>query len=357
MRLSLLSILSTGLFCAGLVSAQDRGVIYDGEVPEELNGFNYTYPWPVKLFRFNSQLQELEMAFMDILPRGESNGKTVILLHGKNFCGPTWHVTIQELHRKGYRVIVPDQIGFCKSSKPSSYQFSLQQLAWNTCGLLDALDVGNVTVIGHSLGGMLAARYSLQYAESVDEMVMIGPVGMEDYVKKGVPNPSFDSLAEAERALSYDSIREYEQATYYVGEWKDSYDTWVSMLIDIYNGSERENYVRNQAQIVEMVLSQPIVHQLKDIKVRTLVMVGTEDNAAIGGQWASPIVAEKLGHFEILGREITDIIPNSDLIEFPGLGHAPQISDPWPFHWKLMGWLSSEKRRDFHSDDLYSEEL
>ncbi|RSM16053.1 hypothetical protein CDV31_004670 [Fusarium ambrosium] len=340
MKFSLASIFSTGLLCAGLVSAQAKGSVHDGKVAEDINGSNYTYPWPVKLFKFSSQLQNLEMAFMDVPPECDPNGKTALLLHGKNFCGPTWEGTIRALSRKGYRVVAPDQVGFCKSSKPLSYQFSLHQFAWNTRGLLDALEVDNVTVIGHSLGGMLAARYSLQYPESVDKTVMVNAVGMEDYVQKGVPYVSIDTTYTSENASSYQSIRGYEQATYYMGEWKDDYDKWVRMLVNIYYGSERSNYVKNQAQIVDMVLTQPIAHQFKDIKTKTLIMVGTNDTTAIGAQWAPKEVAAKLGHFDVLGKEVSSLIPDGHLIEFPGLGHAPQISHPALFHKKLIAWLS-----------------
>ena len=63
------------------------------------------------------------MAYMDVKP-ARPNGRTAVLLHGKNFCGATWQGTIAALTDAGYRVIAPDQIGFCKSSKPAQYQFS-----------------------------------------------------------------------------------------------------------------------------------------------------------------------------------------------------------------------------------------
>ena len=80
----------------------------------ELEGFDY--PWPVVRYRFRSQNQELEMAYMDVKP-ARPNGRTAVLLHGKNFCAATWQATITALTDAGYRVIAPDQIGFCKSSK------------------------------------------------------------------------------------------------------------------------------------------------------------------------------------------------------------------------------------------------
>src|SRR5262249_60422027 len=117
---------------------------------------DFTYPYPVQRYEFKSQKQALAMAYMDIAPADASkaNGKTIVLLHGKNFCGATWESVIGALRDAGYRVIVPDQIGFCKSSKPEGYQFSLHQLAANTHALLSQLKVERPIVMGHSMGGM-----------------------------------------------------------------------------------------------------------------------------------------------------------------------------------------------------------
>jgi hypothetical protein len=64
----------------------------------ELQGFDY--PWPVQHFRFSSQRQELDMAYMDVKP-SQANGRTAVLLHGKNFCAATWQATIAALSQAG----------------------------------------------------------------------------------------------------------------------------------------------------------------------------------------------------------------------------------------------------------------
>ena len=107
-----------------------------GEAPAygpELEGFDY--PFPVQHFAFSSQRQSLQMAYLDVKP-DHPNGRTAVLLHGKNFCSATWEPTIRDLVAAGYRVIAPDQIGFCKSSKPAAYQFTFKELAGNTHALL-----------------------------------------------------------------------------------------------------------------------------------------------------------------------------------------------------------------------------
>ncbi|KAK5990809.1 2-hydroxy-6-oxo-6-phenylhexa-2,4-dienoate hydrolase-like protein [Cladobotryum mycophilum] len=337
----LVSALATSLLSTGVAAAQAAtGVILNGPFPDELNGSNFTYPYPVKVFKFSVQQQELQMAFMDIKPSCKPNGKTAVLLHGKNFCGPTWGGQIKALTGAGWRVIAPDQIGFCKSTKPANFQFSLSQLAWNTRGLLNTLSIGNVTVIGHSLGGMLSTRFSLQYADSVDRLVLVDPIGLEDYVQKGVPYISIDDNIKQEASSTFASIKGYEQQFYYVGQWQPSYDVWVNMLVNIYNGPQRNNYIKNQGQIVDLVLTQPIAPFFKDLKPKTLLIVGDKDATAIG-QWAPPAVLATLGHFNVLGPQVAAQIPRCTLHQFPTLGHAPQISDPTAFNKVLLDWLKT----------------
>jgi pimeloyl-ACP methyl ester carboxylesterase len=345
---SLFSILLTTSCLLTSVAAQ-AGNIDNGPFPADLNGSNFTYPWPVKLYRFVSQGENLEMAFMDIPPEqnhghGYNNkrpAKTALLLHGKNFCAATWQETAATLSRAGYRVIVPDQIGFCKSSKPTSYQFSLHQLALNTCDLLNTLSINrDVLVIGHSLGGMLAARFGLMYPEiSSGGLVMANPIGLEDWKALGVPYPRIDDTAATERASSYESIRGYEQATYYVGTWAPAYDTWVKMLLDIYRGSQGDAFARVQARIVDMVLTQPVVYEFGLLRPRTLLLIGEKDTTAIGKQWSPSEVQAKLGHYDVLGKQAAAVIPNCTLVEFPDLGHAPQMQASERFHKVLLKWL------------------
>lgn len=158
--------------------------------------WNYTYPWPVQYFEFTSQRANLSMAYMDVHSRNTSFGsnKTITLLHGKNFCGATWEDTAHRLSTQGYRVIIPDQIGFCKSSKPPAYQFSLQQLARNTHQLLQTLGVESTYVLGHSMGGMLATRFALMYPEQTSHLVLTNPIGLEDWKALGVPWRNLDAL-------------------------------------------------------------------------------------------------------------------------------------------------------------------
>jgi pimeloyl-ACP methyl ester carboxylesterase len=303
----------------------------------ELQGFDY--PEPVQRFTFTSQGNALQMAFMDVQPQ-HPNGRTIVLLHGKNFCGATWEASMNALSQAGYRLIVPDQIGFCKSSKPAHYQFSFEQLAANTNALLHSIGVQHAIIAGHSTGGMLAIRYALMYPSEVDQLVLVDPIGLEDWQAKGVPWIGVDRWYENERKTTADGIRAYEQATYYAGQWRPEYQRWVDMLAGMYRGPGRDAVAWDSALLYDMIFDQPVVYELGLLKAPTLLIVGDKDSTAIGKQFASPEVRAKLGHYPELAKTTKQVIPDATLIEFPDLGHAPQIQDPDAFHKALIGWLA-----------------
>ncbi|WP_312920462.1 alpha/beta fold hydrolase [Stutzerimonas nitrititolerans] len=302
-----------------------------------LEGFDY--PYPVKRHEFSSQQQPLFMAYMDVQPEGKANGRTVLLMHGKNFCAATWEATIAVLSQNGYRVIAPDQVGFCSSSKPEGYQFSFAQLAHNTQGLLQSLDIDKVTVIGHSMGGMLASRFALSYAQNVEQLVLVNPIGLEDWQAEGVPYATIDQLYANELKTDFEKIKAYQQRFYYNGRWKPEYDRWVNMLAGMYAGDGKEIVALNQAQTSEMLFTQPVIHEFGQLKMPTLLLIGGKDRTAPGANRAPEQVAQRLGNYPELGRKAEQAIPGATLVPFPELGHSPQVEVPEVFHEALLRGL------------------
>ncbi|MFY0404745.1 alpha/beta fold hydrolase [Pantoea dispersa] len=330
----LLSVALTSAMLCGTLSAQAAEAVYG----EQLEGFHY--PYPLQHFTFSSQQQSLSMGYMDVKPAQQANGHTVVLMHGKNFCAATWEDTINALSQQGYRVIAPDQIGFCTSTKPTRYQYSFQQLAQNTHQLLAQLGVEKAVIVGHSTGGMLATRYALMYPQQTQKLVLVNPIGLEDWKAKGAPWRSVDQWYQRELKLDAAGIKKYEQHTYYSGQWKPEYDKWVQMLAGLNKGPGHEKVAWNSALIYDMIFTQPVYYEFKDLKVPTTLMIGTADTTAIGSDIASPAVKAQLGHYNVLGKQVAQLIPGARLIEFPGMGHAPQMEAPAKFNQTLIDDLA-----------------
>ncbi len=254
----------------------------------DINLTNYEYPYPVHFITLNIQQQQLKMEYMDIKP-DNYNGKNVLLLHGKNFNGAYWKTTIDALTKKGFRVIVPDQIGFGKSDKPDHFQYTFQQLAQNTKQILDAVGIDKTAVLGHSMGGMIATRFALMYPEVTEKLILENPIGLEDWKLK-VPYQTVDWWYKNELKQSYDGIKKYQLDSYYDGKWKPEYDQWVNLLAGWTLNSDFERIAWNSALTYDMIFTQPVVYEFQNIKAPTLLIIGTRDRTALG----KPLVSEEV---------------------------------------------------------------
>ncbi|KAG9243771.1 Alpha/Beta hydrolase protein [Calycina marina] len=331
------------LLSALVVSVLGQACDTDAPVSEgrDDNGSNFTYPYPVQFYNFTSQEQSLQMAYMDVEPSSLVDFMgTITLLHGKFYCASTWNETIAFLVGQGYRVIAVDQVGFCKSSKPVGYQFSFMQLASNTNSLLNSIGITSTILMGHSMGGMLSLRYSLMFPSEVSELMVLDPLGLENWFIKGVPYQTIDAGFVTESARTWDSIKTYEETYYYTSNWSCSYDIWVTQLFNIYQGSQGTQFAYNMAQTTDMIFTQPVVYELYNLSMPSLLMVGQNDTTSIGNTWASAAVDLTLGHYPVLAEEAHEVIEDNTLVIFPNVGHSAQVSEPDLFQSTILAWLN-----------------
>lgn len=301
---------------------------------------DFAYPHAVVRHTFRAQGQDLAMAYMDIAPQ-TPNGRTVVLLHGKNFCGATWEGVIGAVTKAGYRAVVPDQIGFCKSSKPRDYAYGLHELAANTRGLLAALGIEKPILVGHSMGGMLAMRYALGFSGEVAGLVLINPIGLEDWRAKGVPERTVDELFAAEKKTDAAGIKAYQQKVYYDGKWRPDYDRWVAMLASMYAGPGRDTVAWAQALTSRMVFSDPVIHDIGHIRVPVALLIGGKDTTAIGRDRVAPERAATLGDYPVLARDAAARFGRQAALKiWPELGHSPHIEAPDEIHAHLIEVLA-----------------
>ncbi|WP_432670614.1 alpha/beta fold hydrolase [Flavobacterium sp. SM2513] len=284
---------------------------------------NYQYPYPVSIINVKVQEQNLKMAYMDVKP-SNYNGKNIVLFHGKNFNGAYWKTTIEALTKEGFRVIVPDQIGFGKSSKPEHFHYTFQQLAQNTKTILDSLKIEKTAILGHSMGGMLATRFALMYPKTTEKLILENPIGLEDWKLK-VPYKPVEWWYENELKQSYEGIKKYQLVNYYDNKWKPEYDEWVNLLAGWTLNSSYKTVAWNSALTYDMIFTQPVVYEFKNIQAPTLLIIGTRDRTALGKPLVSEEVSKTMGLYNELGKKTHNEIPNSELIEIENVGHLPHI--------------------------------
>jgi pimeloyl-ACP methyl ester carboxylesterase len=314
------------LVCAWLGSplarGQDAGLEKIPALDAKLTGF--AYPFEVKELPVTEQGKTLTMAYMDLKPEGAANGKTALLLHGKNFSGAYWERTAKELAARGFRVVMPDQMGFGKSSKPTDIQYSFQMMAAQTKALLDHLKVEKAEVVGHSMGGMVATRFALMYPAVTEKLVLVNPIGLEDWKRK-IPYQSIDAATAAEMKKGPKDVKEYVRTVYFDGKWKDEYDPLIEIQAGWLKGPDKEVMARVSAMTSEMVITQPVLYEFPDVKAPTLLIIGERDRTAIGKNLVSKEVAATMGQYQDLGKAAVQAIPGAKLVALPGVGHAPQV--------------------------------
>lgn len=317
------------LLLALLLSAAEPSPL--GIALEELS-----YPAPVKFLELSVDGRPERMAHMDVAPVGPEKGVPVLLLHGKNFDSGTWAGTVQALTRAGRRTIVPDQLGFNKSSKPDiAYSFDL--LARNTVQLLDSLGVPAVDVVAHSTGGMLGIRLAVSHPERVRRLVLVDPVGLEDYRDVIVPQ-TLDRLTQDELEQGDAQIDAFVHR--YFVSWKPEFQRSIDWRQRIRRSAEFPRWARVSARLYQMIYEQPMRSELRLLRQPVLLITGEKDRTVVLRKYARPEVADKLGDYPALSRAAEKDIPHCTRVEVPNVGHAPHLEAPEAFQAAVLPFLA-----------------
>jgi pimeloyl-ACP methyl ester carboxylesterase len=334
--LRILLILMIGLLAIPgekVLYAQEKARVYSTPLGISLD--SYPYPYPVQFMSLTLNGRQVRMAYMDVQPSSANPGKAVVLLHGKNFYGSYWANTIKVLSDAGYRVVVPDQIGFGKSSKPAiCYSFDL--LAANTAQLLDSLGIKQAAIVGHSMGGMLAVRFARNYPERTSRLILEDPIGLEDY-RFFVPPQTTEQLYTIEMQMTPEKYRAFIKR--YFVTWKPEYEGFVETRCRMMLSGEYPRYAMAAALTFQMIYQQPVRHEFSLIKTATLLVVGLKDRTTVGrGRVPEDILQDK-GQYTQLGKAAAKDISNCKLVELPNVGHIPHLEAPEQFHRVLLEFL------------------
>ena len=301
-----------------------------------LEGF--AYPHAVAFLPLTQEGEELRMAYMDVPPGANANGRTALLLHGRNFPASYWEPVVKALRETGYRVVVPDQIGFGKSSKPT-FAYSLDTMARNTAALLDKLGVGKVDVVGHSMGGMLAVRFTRSYPERVDRLALEAPIGLEDY-RFYVPPVETERLIEQERNLTADAYRRQLISNYAIKMPPERIEPFVRIREDVKDSGEYPRWLRSFVNSYQTIYSQPVVHEIPLVSRPTLFIMGGDDKNAPGRPFAPAELRPKMGQNAKLAQDLAAKMPAGRAEIFEGIGHLVHMEAEQRFNETLLGFLN-----------------
>ncbi len=311
------------LLLPALAAAQARPILPPVPTPDVKPGSatcdECPYPYPSKYLDISVYNQDVRISYMDVAAQGTPNGRTVLVLHGNNFGGFYFKPIIDALTKEGFRVIVPDQIGYGRSSKPIA-PYNLSSQARNTYRILQHEKIDRVSVVGHSMGGMLTARFATQFPKAVERLVIYNPIGLTDG-RFGRPLTTLEDTYAQTLKTDYNSVR--NSLARYVGHnpkaWNDEFELYTRIRYSWTLSSEWPRLAMVQSLISQMLYLDPVVYDWPHIQVPTLAFGGAED-LLLGPASA---FQERMA---FLARSIPNGKGRVHLI--PGLGHVPHLEDP-----------------------------
>lgn len=302
-----------------------------------LEGF--AYPHPVRFLPLTRDDEAQRLAYMDVAPAAAPNGRTAILLHGRNFPASYWQPVIVALSRAGYRVVVPDQLGFGKSSKPVG-PVSFDRMAADTVALLDALGLARVDVVAHSMGGMLAIRLARNAPDRVNSLVLEAPLGLEDY-RFAVPPVSNDVLLQREGALTADAYRRQLIMSYALSLPPAAIEPFVEIRERVKGSGEYPRWLQSFVNSYQAIWGQPVVHEIPLVAAPALFIMGADDHNAPGKPYAPPELQAGMGqnaaHARALAARMAD--GRAEIIE--GVGHLVHMEATERFNALTLDFLNS----------------
>ena len=287
---------------------------------------NVPYPHTVKYLDVRLMGENHRMAYMDVAPAGEPNGRTVVLFHGMNFFAAAFKPTIAALSEAGFRAIAVDRLGFGRSSKPVMH-YNLHMPARHTKALLDELGIEQVAVLGHSMGGMVATRFASTYPDVVTHVIMSNQIGLTDTRHGRAWSDPEDGYESVLHGTTYESTLAGHRR-YYPNGWRNEYLPWVKVQYGLTLSGDWPRMARVRAAQRQILFEDPVVHEWQYIRTKALVIGGADDRLSrdFAGQ----------------ARNVAETLPNAELVLFPGIGHVPAFEYPERYHAEVVRFLLSD---------------
>jgi pimeloyl-ACP methyl ester carboxylesterase len=288
------------------------------------------YPFPVSFLERELFGQTVRLAYMDVAPAGQANGRTVLLTHGASYYGWYWKETIEALRDEGYRVVVEDRLGWGKSSKPL-IPYSWHLHAENTKALLDHLGIEQAAVVGHSMGGQMVTRFARLYPEATTHVVLVNAIGLpgpntaareapaEPVVRANTVTPASGG-GERDRDAIYRTQLQLEQRR--VVEWKPDFLEHVRIRFG--------NAISDRAGHLDAVRA---MNQTGDSMVGDLPLIRTPA-LVMGGAQDGPNYPDNV-------RSTAERLPNGQHFLIPDAGHNPHLETPDILNRELIRFLGS----------------
>ncbi|MGD0348278.1 MAG: alpha/beta fold hydrolase [Terracidiphilus sp.] len=229
------------------------------------------------------------------LAEGPANGPVVVLVHGLGANAEYWRNLAPYLAQSGFRVYIPDLIGYGRSDRPADFSYSVRDEAAVVVGFMDALDLRQVELGGWSMGGWIAVLVAAQHPERVSRLMLFDAAGLD------VP-PTFDTAL-----FTPSTVAQLDELKALLSPHPQPIPVYIAR--DILRNLRRNGWVVQRALATMLTAQDVIDNALPQLKMPVLLVWGSLDRIT------------PLDRGETMHR----LIPQSQLDVFPGCGHMAPI--------------------------------
>ncbi len=285
---------------------------------------NLEYPFETKFV----QVDRYRIAYID---EGRSD-KIILFIHGLGSYIPAWRFNISEL-KNHFRCVALDLPGFGKSDK-TIHSGTMEFYSEIVSLFLHKMKIEKVNIVGHSMGGQIAINYVLNFAELVDNLVLIAPAGFERFTKEEIQ--IIKNLTKPESFLTNDEtqIKNNFEMSFY--KFPKEAEFLIKDRIRISEDELFYNYCVAISNSMAGMIEQPIFERLKEIKNHTLVIFGNND-ALIPNKYLHNTTTEAIA------KEGAEQIPDSKLVLLDKCGHFVQIEKSSEVNYLIKEFLTSNQ--------------
>jgi pimeloyl-ACP methyl ester carboxylesterase len=263
-------------------------------------------------------------------------GPVLLLIHGIGDNSDSWRPVLDQLARH-FTVIAPDLLGHGRSEKPRA-DYSVAAYANGMRDLLTCLEVERATVVGHSLGGGVAAQFAYQFPERCERLVLVGSGGVGRDVS---PLLRLAAVPGTELLMPFFGLPAVRLASRLVAESLRTFDTalgrdateLLAVFDSLPNTVARRAILRTLRSVVDwrgQVVTMLDRAYLAE-SIPTLLIWGERD-AII------PVDHARLAHA---------LLPGSRLVVFGEAGHFPHHNDPAAFVAELGEFMATTTPADY----------
>lgn len=279
------------------------------------------YPYPLSYMDFRVYDQDARIAYMDVAPAGQANGRTVIFHHGGLYYGWYWKAQVEALSNAGYRVIVKDRLGWGKSSKPV-IPYSISLWASNTARLMDHLGIQQAALVGHSIGGQMVTRFAFLYPDRITHLVTVNQVGLTDNrYGRGFRPLTREVNTNPDMSEVYASLLEWANNNYVT--WKPEFLEHMRIRYGNRLSADWPQLSYINSLTGQMRGMDTVVNDWQHIQTKTLIMGGEEDYPTFAAE----------------ARHAAEVFPNGEVFLIPNVGHNPHEEAPDVVNAELIRFL------------------